>query len=201
MRSSPDAASRYVPGPTLIGSRRRAIQLIRGHDQRPTTVNYGEIERCPLILCCAKMLLGKVMSCLATSIKFLPAAIVAALSATLFPADVLADIYCSGHRLLSNPRPEASCRDIVAQIFVSPDKALRALARRYQPRRHVRYGKPRRGPLKRRRHGDFEGLFLAARDEWVLRLPREMVPRFPILRLQHGVFGRPFALVVPDHGV
>ena len=46
---------------------------------------------------------------------------------TLLPADVLADSTCSGHKLLSTPRPEASCRNIVPEIFVSPDKALRAL--------------------------------------------------------------------------
>jgi hypothetical protein len=51
----------------------------------------------------------------------------AASAATLLSADVLADELCSGHQLLSMRRAEASCRDVVPQIFVSPDKALRAL--------------------------------------------------------------------------
>jgi hypothetical protein len=44
-----------------------------------------------------------------------------------FPAPVLADAPCSGHKLRAKPRPEASCRQVVPQIFVSPDKAVRAL--------------------------------------------------------------------------
>jgi hypothetical protein len=38
----------------------------------------------------------------------------------------LADAPCSGHKLLTTPRPEASCRNAVPRIFVSPDKAMRA---------------------------------------------------------------------------
>lgn len=34
---------------------------------------------------------------------------------------------CSGHELLSTPRPEGSCRDVAAQVFVSPDKTMRAV--------------------------------------------------------------------------
>jgi hypothetical protein len=41
--------------------------------------------------------------------------------------NVLAEEQCSGHQLLPARRPEASCRCAVPQIFVSPDKALRAL--------------------------------------------------------------------------
>ena len=46
---------------------------------------------------------------------------------TLLPADGFGQEPCSGHKLLSKPRPEASCRNVAPQIFVSPDKALRAL--------------------------------------------------------------------------
>ncbi len=53
--------------------------------------------------------------------------ILAASPATLLPADALAEARCSGHNLLSMRRPEASCRQVVPQIFVSPDKAMRAL--------------------------------------------------------------------------
>jgi hypothetical protein len=38
-----------------------------------------------------------------------------------------ADVPCSRHKLLSQPRPEASCQNVVPQIYSSPDKALRAL--------------------------------------------------------------------------
>jgi hypothetical protein len=48
-------------------------------------------------------------------------------SAMLLPADVIAEAACSGHKLLSTPRPEWSCRNVAAQIFVSPDKTTRAL--------------------------------------------------------------------------
>ena len=47
--------------------------------------------------------------------------------AILTSEDVLADARCSAHKLLSKPRPEASCRYVVPQIFVSPDKEMRAL--------------------------------------------------------------------------
>ena len=47
--------------------------------------------------------------------------------ATLFPVDVLAEAPCSGHKFLSKPRPEASCQHVAPQVFVSPDKAMRAL--------------------------------------------------------------------------
>jgi hypothetical protein len=51
----------------------------------------------------------------------------AASMATLAPADVLADARCGGHKLLSKPRAEGSCRYVVPWIFVSPDKEMRAL--------------------------------------------------------------------------
>ena len=34
---------------------------------------------------------------------------------------------CSGHQLLSKPRPEASCQTLAPQIFISPDKTMHAL--------------------------------------------------------------------------
>jgi hypothetical protein len=57
----------------------------------------------------------------------LAASLLATSFAMLAPADVLADARCSGHELLSKPRPEASCRYVVPQVFVSPDKQMRAL--------------------------------------------------------------------------
>jgi hypothetical protein len=34
---------------------------------------------------------------------------------------------CSGHRLLSSPRPETSCLTIKPRVFASPDRAVRAV--------------------------------------------------------------------------
>jgi hypothetical protein len=48
-------------------------------------------------------------------------------SVTLLPADVFADVMCTGHELLSTPRPEASCQHVSPEIFESPDKAMRVL--------------------------------------------------------------------------
>jgi hypothetical protein len=52
---------------------------------------------------------------------------VACLATTLSPADVFADQPCSGHKLLSAPRPEGSCRNVAPEVFVSPDKTMRAV--------------------------------------------------------------------------
>ena len=48
---------------------------------------------------------------------------------------------------------------------------------------------------------DFEGLFLAARRQRLLRPRREMVARLAVLRVQPGFFGRPFALVLSNDGL
>jgi hypothetical protein len=48
-------------------------------------------------------------------------------SVTLWPAAALDDAVCSGHRLLSTPRPESSCTDVKPLLYPSPDGALRAL--------------------------------------------------------------------------
>jgi hypothetical protein len=53
-------------------------------------------------------------------------AVLGAAMMTFLPADGLADEPCSGHKLLPKPRPEASCRNFVPQIYASPDKTLRA---------------------------------------------------------------------------
>jgi hypothetical protein len=53
-------------------------------------------------------------------------ALAAALLSTL-ATDSFAQAPCSGHQLLPKPRPETSCRNVAPQIYVSPDKALRAL--------------------------------------------------------------------------
>src|SRR5262249_16313264 len=48
---------------------------------------------------------------------------------------------------------------------------------------------------------DLEGLFLAARRQWILCRQRKMVGRLAILRLQHVVVRRPLALVISDDGI
>jgi hypothetical protein len=48
-------------------------------------------------------------------------------SATLVSVPALAEVVCSGHKLLPRPRPELSCSSIKPRIYPSPDGALRAL--------------------------------------------------------------------------
>lgn len=67
------------------------------------------------------------MACSRTLRKMLPISILLTASAMLLPLEALADAQCSGHELLTTPRSEASCREVIAQIFVSPDKATHAL--------------------------------------------------------------------------
>jgi hypothetical protein len=45
---------------------------------------------------------------------------------TFLPVDGLADVPAADTRHPPKPRPEASCRNFVPQIYASPDKALRA---------------------------------------------------------------------------
>src|SRR5258708_12045630 len=59
--------------------------------------------------------------------RVLALSIAAASFAALLPAGVLADAQCSGQQLLSKSRPEASCRSVMPEIFVSPDKTMRAV--------------------------------------------------------------------------
>jgi hypothetical protein len=53
--------------------------------------------------------------------------ILGSLPVTLLPASALAEVACSGHKLLPTPRPESSCSSIKPLIYPSPDGALRAL--------------------------------------------------------------------------
>jgi len=46
---------------------------------------------------------------------------------TLVPAPALAEVVCSGHKLLPTPRPESSCSNVKPMVYASPDGALRAL--------------------------------------------------------------------------
>jgi len=62
------------------------------------------------------------------SLRLLTGSILAAASMLSPGGNVLAaDAQCDGHQLLSKPRPETSCQNVKAQIFVSPDKATHAL--------------------------------------------------------------------------
>ena len=55
----------------------------------------------------------------------LAASVLTAASVTVLPYHAFADA-CSGHELLSAPRPETSCQSFAAQIFISPDKKTHA---------------------------------------------------------------------------
>jgi hypothetical protein len=46
---------------------------------------------------------------------------------TLLPVPAIAEVACSGHKLLPTPRPESSCSNVKPRIYASPDGALRAL--------------------------------------------------------------------------
>ena len=48
-------------------------------------------------------------------------------AATLPSASAVAELACSGHQLLRNPRPQLSCSSVKPAIYASPDGALRAL--------------------------------------------------------------------------
>jgi hypothetical protein len=48
-------------------------------------------------------------------------------AATVLPASAVAELACSGHQLLRNPRPQSSCSNVKPAIYASPDGALRAL--------------------------------------------------------------------------
>jgi hypothetical protein len=50
----------------------------------------------------------------------------AALTVILLPPAACAD-ECSGHQLLSKPRPENSCQTLAPKIYLSPDHALHAV--------------------------------------------------------------------------
>src|SRR5262249_38119145 len=57
---------------------------------------------------------------------FASLAAVGALMMIVALAEGSADAPCTGHQLLPRPRPESSCQNIAAQIYPSPDMALRA---------------------------------------------------------------------------
>ncbi len=45
----------------------------------------------------------------------------------LLPAIAVAQVPCSGHKLLPSPRPESSCTNVKPKIYPSPDGTLRAV--------------------------------------------------------------------------
>jgi hypothetical protein len=49
------------------------------------------------------------------------------MAAALLPANAADRARCSGHELLSRPRPEVSCSDLKPRIYSSPDGAVRAV--------------------------------------------------------------------------
>jgi hypothetical protein len=53
--------------------------------------------------------------------------ILGSLPVTLLPASALAEVACSGHKLLPTPRPESSRSSVKPRIYASPDGTLRAV--------------------------------------------------------------------------
>jgi hypothetical protein len=63
-----------------------------------------------------------------TPLSMLLALSILSLSAATLPsASAVAELACSGHKLLRNPRAESSCSNVKPAIYASPDGALRAL--------------------------------------------------------------------------
>jgi hypothetical protein len=58
--------------------------------------------------------------------KSLALLIFAAASTALLPCAAFADTPCSGHELLSAPRPQGSCQNLEPKSYTSPDKKLKA---------------------------------------------------------------------------
>jgi hypothetical protein len=57
-----------------------------------------------------------------------PVLLVVTVASAILPAPASGlEPFCSGHQLLSTPRPEGSCTDVKPQVFASPDGALRAI--------------------------------------------------------------------------
>jgi hypothetical protein len=59
--------------------------------------------------------------------KALRAVVLTTVSASCLSTGAAAGAPCSGHELLPQRRPEASCQEVVPEVFVSPDQALHAL--------------------------------------------------------------------------
>jgi hypothetical protein len=116
--------------------------------------------------------------------------------ATLTPPDVLADARCDGHKFLSKPRPEASCQQVAPQVFASPDKAMRALVFPADVLLDTTPDMESRVVI-RSNAGDT----ITSMDH---SSPRGMNGYY-VYRAKWSpdpcIFGRPFALVVSDHGV
>jgi hypothetical protein len=68
-----------------------------------------------------------VMSLCVRPTRYLPSLLLVASFVALPAADAFAEEQCSGHQPLSVRRSEASCPCTAPQIFVSPDKVLRAV--------------------------------------------------------------------------
>src|SRR5262245_10148671 len=120
-----------------------------------------------------------------------------------FANDASAEVTCSGHKLLPIPRPQSSCSDVKPRIYPSPDGVLRALVFPVDVSLYATPDMESRVVIRTSK-GDtltLEGLSLAARRQWVLRLQCKMAARLAILRLQHVVVRRSFALVISDDGV
>jgi hypothetical protein len=121
-------------------------------------------------------------------------------AATLPPASAVAELACSGHKLLRNPRAESSCSNVKPAIYASPDGALRALV---FPADVSLYATPDMESriVIRSAKGDT----LTSKD---YSSPRGTNGYYvvdakwsPDSQFLHGVVGRSLALVISDDGV
>ena len=114
-----------------------------------------------------------------------------------FPGAGLADEPCSGHKLLPKPRPEASCQNVTPQSYPSPDKTLIATILPVDISLYATPDMESRVVIR-----NAAGDTLTSKDYSSPRgINGAMVARLAVLRVQLDLIGRPFALVVSDHGL
>src|SRR5215510_14470335 len=118
-----------------------------------------------------------------------------------FARDAYAEVVCSGPKLLPISRPQSSCSNVKPRIYPSPDGALRALVFPVDVSLYATPNMESRVVIRTSKGDTLTSKDYSARRQWVLRLQCKMVARLAILRLQHVVVRRSFALVISDDGV
>src|SRR5262249_13203816 len=144
---------------------------------------------------------GTIMRC-ELGLSMLLSLSILGLASMTFTTDAPAQVACSGHIAAETATGVELQRRQTPDLPIARRRASRTrISRGCQPLCHTRHGEPRGCPRQQQRHPDLEGLFLAARRQWILCRQRKMVARLAILRLQHVVVRRPLALVISDDGI
>jgi hypothetical protein len=121
---------------------------------------------------------------------------------TLLPVPAIAEGACSGHKLLPTPRPESSCSNVKPRIYASPNGELRALVFSVDVSLYATPDMESRVVIR-----NSKGDTLTSKDYSSPRgtngyyVFNAKWSRLAILRLQHVVVGRSFALVISDDGL